>query len=486
MKRTVALSFFLLFLLGQAFSKPIDATTALRVAQNFWNSLHPGTFERMEETPCDLSQCYAFTTPQHKGFVLVAKDDLLYPIIGYSMRYSWAATTPATIANWMKEYENICKNNPAQNKISQSGWKQLTAGPVDALVIDSVSAFTSTEWGTRWPYNAKMPCNSRRWHENEVEGMGVAMAQLMRYWTHPLQAKGAVSYEADGRERFIFFTQKPYSWNRLPNFIHRSSGRRAKAVTTLLQHCSMALEPQLTDRRGAAIVYTESKGTPTVEQALVRHFGYNSDIMRLSRYRFSHRKWDFILQDELNASRPIILTYNDSTSFLCDGYKQTALGTYYHHNWGENGIGNGNFYSIDVEDIRNTLQAIIHIHPASEPALDDPTIPKKVEKKAPPQLSLIEPPMPEKKEKIRSSSWDTPIVITQEEGSKYAKINVSHIDEITIYNLRRQEMTAQAGTSSIDISMLETGIYILHATFGENVILRHLNIVDGRLVSYSE
>lgn len=486
MKRTIVYTIFLLFALNQAFSKPIDPITAQVVAQNFWNSLHPDRADRVVEIPCDLSQCYAFTNLKHQGFVLVAKDDLIYPIIGFSVRYTWAATAPATIAHWMKEYENLCKNNPAQNKISEAAWKLLTAGPVDSLISRDLSAFTSTEWGSGWPYNAKMPYNSRKWHENQVGGMGVAMAQIMRYWTHPVQPKGAVSYKTNGRERFIFYTKKPYTWKHLPNSIHRRGGRRAKGVTTLLQHCSMSLEPQLTDSKGNAVIYTESKGIPTVEEALVRHFGFNSDVMRMSRYRFSHRLWDTIIQTEINASRPVILTYNDSTTFFCDGYKHTALGTYYHHNWGENGIGNGNFYSIDVEDIRNTLQAIIHIHPANEPALEDPTITKKAEKEAPAQLSLIDPPMPEKREKIQTSNWDTPIVITQAEGSKYAKINVSQIDEIVIYNRRRQEMTAMAGTTSIDISMLETGTYILHATFGENVILRRLNIVDGRLVSYEE
>ena len=85
MKRLLTISFSILALTA-AIAGPVNPKRAATVAQNFFNSLPTNKSNvqlQLSSTPWQFDGIYLYTAAEG-GFVLVAADDAVRPILGYS------------------------------------------------------------------------------------------------------------------------------------------------------------------------------------------------------------------------------------------------------------------------------------------------------------------------------------------------------------------------------------------------------------------
>ena len=94
------------------YAAPVSSSVAMQVASNFYavNAGKSGSVSLTDVTSqSGFQEFYIFVHPQGKGFVIVAADDCVQPIIGYSLSTSFVFPHEKWIL-YSKKY-NFCQSN---------------------------------------------------------------------------------------------------------------------------------------------------------------------------------------------------------------------------------------------------------------------------------------------------------------------------------------------------------------------------------------
>lgn len=345
------LSIFLMLCLMLGFSNPVDRQTAQIVATNFWNAVTgqngDGRWTDVtEETP--FQEFYLFTRQDGNGFVLVAADDRVQPILGYSTENGFILPLPAHVTWFLNGYERgitYCKehNIQASNDITTQ-WLQLIEGVYSPQATTAVSPLLTTTWDQSPYYNNLCPDSSGVYTYTGC--VATATSQVMKFWNWPIVGSGSHSYvHGTFGYQHADFGNTYYDWNNMPNSLDSSSTTaQVNAVATLIYHVGVAVEMNYGLNGSSA--YSNSYGYPTLpcaENALKDYFRYKSTIHSVYREDVTDSVWISTLNSELNAGRPIIERGSGDVgghAFVCDGYDNNGL---YHINWGWGGYLNGYF-----------------------------------------------------------------------------------------------------------------------------------------------
>ena len=277
-----------------------------------------------------------------QGFVVVAGDDAVKPILAYSTELPFpSATMPVHVAKWFEGYRSEIRDaviNGAQAvpEVAQS-WQELVAGtPTSRAGERAVNPLMTTLWDQQPHVNALCPGGS-------VTGcVATAMAQVMKYHNHPAQGSGFHSYnEAQYGTLSANFGATTYDWGAMPNVVSSPN----TAVATLMFHCGVGVDmdysPQVS---GAWMIESHSPGTNhNSEYALKNYFGYDASMQGVPRANYSEAQWISMLKADLDASRPVLYAgfgTGGGHCFVTDGYDNND---FFHFNWGWGGQANGYF-----------------------------------------------------------------------------------------------------------------------------------------------
>ncbi len=276
-----------------------------------------------------------------QGFVIVAGDNLVMPILGYSTEVQFpAGELRYDVRDWLHGYEvqirvAVEEGGQADPDV-QAAWAAiLDGGQESARDMDSVQPLVATKWDQAPYVNALCPGGS-------VTGcVATAMAQVMKYHNHPAQGQGFHSYNADNYGTLSAnFGATTYDWGAMPNIVNSANN----AVATLMYHCGVGVEMNYSPQVSGA--YVISSYTPVqhcAEYALRTYFGYDQGMQGKMRANFSESQWVNMLKAELDGSRPIIYAGFGSGGghcFVLDGYDNNDL---FHINWGWGGQADGYF-----------------------------------------------------------------------------------------------------------------------------------------------
>ena len=194
MKKTVLFITTVLILATSAFAEPVSTAFASRVAANFWAAHRPAgvpaniTPKSLEFS--NLNQLHIFDM-EGKGFVIVAADDRVQPILAYSFSNPFPNSLNPNIAYWLQGYndqiEEAVSNNYRQRESTLQEWGSLILKDVvsksdDATTTDltAVPVMLTTQWDQSDPYNILCPYDSV-YHGRTVVGcVATAMAQVTK------------------------------------------------------------------------------------------------------------------------------------------------------------------------------------------------------------------------------------------------------------------------------------------------------------------
>jgi hypothetical protein len=377
-KLLLLISFILCF---SMFGKQIDENTARTVGQNFLitkpnssASFRTAKFEMVYKSnlSTNISNTtffYVFNVATN-GFVIVAGDDTVTPILGYSTEGNFDSNNiPQNVAKWLEGYKNEIRSIVEQNiqpatDITEN-WKRLRNGDkinttsqyrsnATSKIMLGVAPLIQTTWGQSLPYNALCPINKIA-NEQTVTGcVATAMAQIMKYWNYPVTGSGSHSYFDSNTNLTLSetFGNTTYKWNEIPST--NSVTTPNNAVATLMYHCGVSVEMKYgigsTGGSSAYVIQNSSKKpSANAEYALKTYFGYDSNIKGVTKEGIysSDASWTSLLKSEIDAGRPIIYAgfgFGGTTGhcFIADGYDSNNL---LHFNWGWDGTADG-YYMI--------------------------------------------------------------------------------------------------------------------------------------------
>ena len=277
------------------------------------------------------------------GFVIVAGDDTVIPILGYSDQGNFVSNKmPLQIQKWLQGYKNeivyVVSNNIKETTEINNLWNyhQFQKNSNYSLTSSTVSPLIQTRWDQIPYYNSLCPFDTQ-YNERSVTGcVATAMAQVMKYWNYPTIGSDFHSYNHTKYGRLSAnFGNTIYQWASMPNQVTSSN----ISVATLMYHCGVSVDMNY----GTTQIGGSSAQTLDVVNALKKYFNYSNLIQGLYRKDYSDTQWINLLKNELDASRPIQYAGTGNGgghSFVCDGYD---VNTMFHFNWGWSGQSDGYF-----------------------------------------------------------------------------------------------------------------------------------------------
>lgn len=332
------------------FASPVDRATAQQIATNFWTSVAPGLSARWADiTPdTDFHEFYLFKNTEGKGFVIIAADNCVQPVLGYSTTNEARTPLPDHILFFLQEYEreiafHKSQQTPATETIEQL-WSSLLQGNYAALATTSVAPLLTTTWDQSPYYNNLCPDSAGT---HAVAGcVATSVAQLMKYWNWPVTGNGSHNYtDATFGPLSADFGSTTYDWTNMPNALNfGSTATQVNAVATLIYHIGVAVEMQYGINGSAATL--NSYGFPFLacgENALKNYFRYKGSLHGVYKSQTSDANWISTLTTEIDAGRPVLERGDGDGgghAFVCDGYDNNGM---FHINWGWSGYMDGYF-----------------------------------------------------------------------------------------------------------------------------------------------
>jgi len=338
-----------------AYGTPVEPSVAKQVACNFW-SVNAGKTNSVDLVNVTgqfgFQEFYIFVHPQGKGYVIVAADDCVQPIIGYSLSSSFVSPLPAHVQDQLQGYEEEIAyyksaGSRATGEIVEL-WQSMRNGSYTPRNTTSVSPMLTTTWNQSPYYNDLCPDSAG---VHAVTGCAAtATAQVMKFWNWPVTGTGSHTYTDDNEGSYNFgtltanFGATTYQWSLMPNALNSSSSAaQINAVATLMFHIGVAIEMDY--GIGSSGAYTNSYGYAELacsENALKDYFGYKNTLYSVYKDQTTDTNWVSILTAEMDAGRPVIEAGHGGGghAFVVDGYDNNGL---FHINWGWGSAYDGYF-----------------------------------------------------------------------------------------------------------------------------------------------
>ena len=352
MRKNLLLGLLITMFSVASFGNPVDLATAKTVAANFWSAVAGGNGDaRWTDVTAEtgFQEFYILTCNADEGFVIVAADDRVQPILGYSIGNAFTMPLPPHVNSLLQGYEveiaYYRENSIMATAEIASLWVSLLEGAYTPQEITVVTPMLTTTWDQSPLYNNLCPDSAG--HHAVTGCTATATAQVMKYWNWPPTGVGSHSYMEDNfGYQSADFGATTYDWDHMPNALsYGSSATQVNAVATLMYHVGVAVEMDYGINGSGAYVHSGSGwwSVASSETALPTYFRYKNTLHSYFKDYTSDADWIAVITADLDAGRPILETgYGDGGghAFVIDGYDNNGL---FHINWGWGGAYNGYF-----------------------------------------------------------------------------------------------------------------------------------------------
>tara|TARA_B100001996_G_scaffold2596_1_gene2264 strand:+ start:2733 stop:5549 length:2817 start_codon:yes stop_codon:yes gene_type:complete len=347
----------------------ITESTAINIAENFFYSKNQRDlvdFNYNENILINYNNENIFYAIKlnPRGFILVAADDLIMPILGYSFENEFIISTtyPSNINYLFNLYSSELSNekiNNTQRDDVANQWDKYS-NPVDfESQTRSVSPLLQARFNQDSSWNDMCPEDPDGPGGNVYVGcVAVAMAQIMHYWSYP-----EIGYSSHGYTHNQYGYQYANFGNSFYDYSEMANTYPTSESQELLYHCAVSVNMNFgIDGSGSQ--------TSRARNALRNYFIFKNDIDEISASSYSSTQYRNILQNELNSNRPLYVDGCDTDgchAWNIDGYD----GDYFHNNFGWGGSQNGNYLLSSLNGFNYDQGALIGIEPQS---LDNPNV----------------------------------------------------------------------------------------------------------------
>ena len=329
MKRLLHIQFLLVLLLALGYSslqaKRITQWQAQQQAYSFWGKQMPqkARAKSRAATTASRSDAYYVFNNDAGGFVIIAGDDAVTPVLGYTSTGSFdAENLPDGLKDLLKSYER---------QIAALGDNYVANQTATRAGFTGENLLNTAKWNQNAPFNKYTP-------NNYVTGcVATAGAIVMKHHGYPAKGTGSHTYTWNGQDLTANF-EHDYDWASMPDKYTSGNDEAFNGVARLMSDLGVAVEMQ----------YAKGGSGATMEAlvtALKKYFGYSKYARLLAIADLGAEVWNDRLRAEIDADRPILYSAVNSNegghSFVIDGYKDESFSV----NWGWGGYCDG-FYRI--------------------------------------------------------------------------------------------------------------------------------------------
>lgn len=335
------------------FASPIGEERARQIAEEFFaqyaSRATTGELSlewagnEIDDTTNNLSSAlmYIYNRGTDDGFVVVAGDSNIAPIIAYSFdttldTSNMAEATRAILDAWCKQVDNA---RQAAQPISE-GMPSIATRASDYLLYDTAI------WNQFEPYNWEAPVYNG--YRSVTGCVATAMSIICYYNQWPSKGTGttpAYSYtDPYGYTRSVAANTlgRTYQYSTmLKDYNNYYTTAQGNAVAALMK--DMGTSVQMMYHYSSSGAYSAN-----VIKAFTTYFQYSKAAKFAHRSSYPIDEWNELIRENLDSCGP---TYYNGQSdqgghaFVVDGYN----GDYFHFNFGWGGSGNGFFLCPNIE-----------------------------------------------------------------------------------------------------------------------------------------
>ena len=360
--RRLFLTLCLIAALGSLMAGPVDQQKAQKLGAKFLGT----TAISQKNTDIQLNlvsvavdpqrgatDYYVFNVKNGEGFVVIAGDDRVKPILAYSTTGQYNPDDVAdgfryTLDGFRQEIQYVREHNLSATPDIVAEWRSVSntgslnrSGHTRAVVDE----LCQTLWNQNFPWNSQCP------EDPEGDGgyvyagcVATAMGQVMKFWDWPAQGNGSHTYNPEGyAQQSANFGETEYHFELMPNTLDSTSTEEEyHHIAQFLHHLGISVDMQYSGEGSGA--YSES-----VPPALRSYFRYTCDE-NITNYGqwwpgwgYTNEEWIQMLKDGgLDEGLPLYYSGSDDSgagghAFVCDGYDEND---YFHFNWGWSGRDN--------------------------------------------------------------------------------------------------------------------------------------------------
>lgn len=273
------------------------------------------------------------------GFVVIAGNDVVEPILAYSSEGSFPSEDemPDNMKWWFgmlaRQIEAIPDGAEATEQI-----KARWADPANAPKSGAANLLYDTAlWGQSEPFNDKCPMSG---NTRCVTGcVATAAAIISRYFQWPDRGEGTVP-ERETQNTGAYFAEHTlgheYDWDNMPTDLSGGyTNAQAEALSTLLYDMGTIAKMQYGAKLSGAYTSDLLTGMKT-------HMKYNKGAYLANRDDYSDERWIALIKKTLQECGPSVYSGQDvkgqgGHSFVVDGYDESDR---FHFNWGWDGERN--------------------------------------------------------------------------------------------------------------------------------------------------
>ena len=329
MKRLLHIQFLLVLLLALGYSplqaKRITQWQAQQQAYSFWGKQMPqkAKAKSCTATTASPSDAYYVFNNDAGGFVIIAGDDAVTPVLGYTSTGSFdAENLPDGLKDLLKSYER---------QIAALGDNYVANQTATRTAFTGEKLLKTAKWNQMAPFNKYTP-------NNYVTGcVATAGAIVMKHHGYPAKGTGSHSYTWNGKTLTANF-EHDYDWASMPAKYDGTNDAAFDGVARLMADLGVAVEMQY-DKDGSG-AYIGNLVT-----ALQKYYGYSKLSHLMAIEDVGAEAWNGKLREEIDANRPVLYAASDPAggghAFVIDGYKDESFSV----NWGWGGYCDG-FYQI--------------------------------------------------------------------------------------------------------------------------------------------
>ena len=372
---------------SMVYSAAVTRTTAEQVAMNWYS-------ERNENASNDFEIIESFIEKENAenifyifnfdkiGFVMVAADDAVTPILGYVFEHNYTLENhppqfDAMLANFKEQIVFAKENNLSASQEAQEEWERLSVNSENFEIMRNfrdVSPLISSTWDQDYSWNSYCPVDASGPGGYVYAGCSaIAMAQVMNFWQHPATGTGSHSYTCSPYGTLSAdFGTTTYTFP-MNNTTPTNDSRQ------LIYHCGVGVEMNYSPTGSGAWV---GQYSPSVLTALETYFKYDTSAYFALKSGYSNTAWEGMIRSDLDNGRPLVYRGYDPDppygghAFNLDGYSGT---NYFHFNWGWSGYYNGYFYLTSLTpgtaNFTDDQGAIFSLYPITGGAPGAPTNP---------------------------------------------------------------------------------------------------------------
>lgn len=333
MKRLIQFQLMLVLLLvcGQATiqAKRISQWQAQQQAYSFWGKQMPMKAKAKSRVVSTASlstlgnDSYYVFNNDAGGFVIIAGDDAVAPVLGYTSTGAFDATNlPEGLKDLLKSYEQ---------QIAALGKNYKANATSTRAEFTGEKLQNTAKWNQGAPFNKYTP-------NNYVTGcVATAGAIVMKHHGYPAKGVGSHTYTWNGQNLTASF-EHDYDWANMPARYTGDNDEAFDGVARLMSDLGIAVNMQYANGGSASAL-------EDLVTALKKYFGYSKYARHLKIEDLGAEAWNGRLRAEIDANRPVLYAASDANvgghSFVIDGYKDESFSV----NWGWGGYCDG-FYRI--------------------------------------------------------------------------------------------------------------------------------------------